>query len=137
MIRIRSIALLSALTISISPLLAHADVIINNYTNAPGTAYAGMSPCSSVAGDKGIIKAHSKMVVPQFVLDVYCSKSCKANVFMTKNCTGHKIATLTVDKTGITGISNDNVDGYVVSGGGKNVSVNGGPQRKWYEIFMF
>ena len=140
----KKFALISALAFSAFPLFAYADDIsIMNNTNSPGTGYLSGkysdSPCSSDAGTGGVIEPHSSIVLPEYVINlIYCSISpCKGTIFMSTNCSGRKIATVTIDRRkGVTDITNHNVDGYIVSGGGSSISINGGPTKKWYN-FLF
>lgn len=109
-----------------SPLTAQADMLLTNKSSAPATAIAGLSPCSNIAGNKGIAQPHSTLTVPQAVLDVYCPSSCEASIYMSKNCSGHRIAIITANKTkGVTKIVNLGVKGYEVHGGGMNLDVTG------------
>ena len=56
---------------------------------------------------------------------------------MTTDCSGEKVATLSVDKQkGIVNIINHDVDGYVVSGGGNYGQVDGGPKKNWVARFF-
>lgn len=113
-------------TLISSPLTAQADMTLTNKTNTPATAIAGFSPCSNIAGSKGIVQPHSSLSVPQAVLDIYCPASCEASIYMSKNCSGRRIAIVTANKTnGVTKIVNLGVKGYEVHGSGMNLDVTG------------
>ena len=137
--KIKHLALLGAVALSVSPIAAFADLHISNNSNSPATALAGMSPCSSAAGTRGVIKAHGEISVPDFLVGMYCKKDCQAHVFMTKNCSGKSIATVVANMhDGVKSIQNsdNSPDGYRVVGSGKNVAIEGGPHRKWYRMFF-
>lgn len=135
--KLKSLLMLSAMTWSMSSAVAYADMLIANNTETAATAYAGSSPCSNAAGDRGVIKPHSSVQVPDFVIGIYCTHNCTAEVFMNKNCSGKSIASVIANKKdGVVSITNHDVDGYRVVGTGKSVSVEGGPARKWYQLFF-
>ncbi len=135
--KIKGLALLGALTLSAIPFAANAlgqDMVINNSSNNVATASAGISPCSGSIGDRGIIKPHSNVTIPSWAVGMYCTSDCKAQVYMSKNCSGKSIATVTANvREGVKKIENHGVDGYQVVGSGFNVTIEGGPQKKWYE----
>ena len=140
--KIAKIALLSVLmssTVAVAATTTTTDLLLQNETGAYATAYAGVSPCSSAAGDRGIIKPHESISVPGFALSLVCASGCEGNIYISKNCGGSKIATVTIsDKKTVTHITNHNVNGYVVSasGDGLVVKLTGGPAKKWYN-FIF
>jgi len=84
---------------------AYADLVASNDTDVDGTAkafyYIQNKPyekCSSAAGEIGIIKNHDKMVILQKYIDMYCTKkACDAQVYMTRDCSGPPVATLSID----------------------------------------
>lgn len=121
------------------PLLsyAHISLTVSNNTEKPATAYIGTKFCSGDYGAMGIIEKHTKKAIPQFVIDTYCGKACDVKIYMTTDCSGEKVATLSVDKQkGIVNIINHDVDGYVVSGGGNYGQVDGGPKKNWVARFF-
>jgi hypothetical protein len=139
--KIKSLAILGALSLSILPITSFADITITNNTNSPATAFAGNSPCSNAAGDRGVIQPHSQIVIADWIVGIYCTTDCKAEIFMTKNCSGKSIATVTANKKdGVksTISHDDRADGYRIIGTGKSVSIEGNPQaeRKWYQLFF-
>lgn len=113
---------------------AFADVSIANNTNAAATALTTTSPCSSAAGDQGVIKPHSNVVVPQWVVGLYCAFGCDINVYISNNCGGPKIATIhaTADR-GVTNINNHHVNGYKVVGSGFSASIEQDAPKGWFE----
>lgn len=130
-------SLICAIALSVFPLFSYADIDVRNNTKGFGTAKTNLSPCSSTAGDAGIINPDSNLTIPQFVLNLYCAFGCNVEVYMTKNCSGKSIATLTVNPNkGITKINNHNEVGYFVLGNGKAASINGGPVKNIFD-FIF
>lgn len=126
--RMKTLALLGALTVSAVPFAAQADITIHNNTNAPATANVSISPCSNAAGNKGIIMPHSSITIPDFLVGLYCTSDCKAQVFMSRNCSGKPVATVVGNvRQGVKSIANNNVDGYTLAGSGKDISIEGGP----------
>lgn len=119
--------LLNALAFSLSPWMAHAiDITINNNTNLHGTGYINSSPCSSFAGENGIIKPHSSLTIPQAIMGLFCimGMPCEAHVFMTKDCSGKEIATAKIDlKKGILDYTNLDPEHFDIQASGGNVNV--------------
>ena len=141
--KIKSLALLGAVALSIIPMAAFADLKITNNTDAPATAFAGNSPCSSSApGGKGVIQPNGGFVeVPDWAVGIYCSSDCRAEVFMSKNCSGKPVATCIGNKRdGIKSCNNhDKRDGgYRVEGyPGKNIRIEGrAPAKAWYQKLL-
>ena len=112
-------------------------ITLTNNTKTYATAFIGKVGCTADYGDWGIIGPNGdSRTIPQFIVDRFCGNSCESAIYMTKNCSGPKIATARIEKkNGIVAITNHNVDGYVVSGGGKSAQVNGGPQYRWFDYF--
>lgn len=135
--KFKNILMLGAIAFCTTSVAAYADMTIANNTNSVATAYAGSSPCSNAAGERGIIQPHGSVQVPDFVIGIYCTHNCTAEVFMSKNCSGKSIASVIANKKdGVVSITNHDVDGYRVVGAGKSVAVEGGPARKWYNLFF-
>jgi hypothetical protein len=132
--KIKSLALIGAMAICLMPVVATAntganDITIANNSNHTATAYAGK---------KGIIQPHSQITVPGFAIGMYCTNDCEAKVFMDDHCKGKSISTVTLNlKEGIKRVvDTDNSETpYHVVGAGRMVSIEGGPQRKWYQLF--
>ncbi len=53
--KLKSLALLGAMSFSIIPLAAFADLTLTNNSNSPATASVTGSPCSSAAGNMGVL----------------------------------------------------------------------------------
>lgn len=134
----KHLALLGAMTLSLVPFTAFADITIKNNTNTPATAFAGSSPCSNAAGEKGVMHPHSQVTIPDFLVGMYCNNDCVAQVFMSKNCSGKAIASVTANKRdGIKSVKNNDTSSsaYHIEGTGKTITIEGGPAKKWYQIF--
>jgi hypothetical protein len=101
---------------------SYADVSITNHTDKPATGFAGASPCSNTAGTLGIILPGGNVVVPQEALDLYCSKGCEVDVFMSKNCSGKKVAAISANKTGVVSVHNFG-KGYEIHGIGNAIEI--------------
>lgn len=117
-----------ALTLIITtlPVISFADITLVNNTDLYGTAALSMSPCSSRAGDRGIIPPHGTLTVPQSILNSFCSLwSCDAHIYATKDCSGKEMATITVNSSdGITNIQNNVSDQYTITGGGMSIQID-------------
>jgi len=136
--KIKSLALFGALALSIIPLTSFADIIIHNNTNTAATATAGNSQCSG-AIPQGVMKPHTTVTIPDFLADMFCKDGCTANVYMSRNCSGKPIATVEASTAkGITKVTNNDksATGYKVVGLGKEISIEGGAAKKWYELFF-
>lgn len=92
------------------PVIAMATplTIVNN-TNQDSTSIINNGMCSNALGPSGITRAHQTNVVPDVVLQNACfftPENCRADIYMTNNCTGPKVATAMFSlKRGITGIT--------------------------------
>lgn len=138
--KLKKLALIGALALSFSPIAAFADLTIVNNTASAATASVTGSPCSSAAGSLGILQPHGgKVVVKDWVMNMYCKKGCTGHVYMNRNCSGKSIATVNASTAqgviSVTDVDNS-PDAYRVSGTGKNVTLEGGPHRKWYQLFF-
>lgn len=139
--KIKSLALLGAITFSVIPYAAFADLTIVNNTSTAATASVVGSPCSSAAGHLGILQPHGgKVVVKDWVMNMYCKHGCTGNVYMNRNCSGKPVATVKASTSeGVISVDvadKTSPDAYKVAGLGKNVSIEGGPSRKWYRLFF-
>lgn len=116
------------------PLMVNAaDLTIVNNTNRDSTSIINGGACSTILGAHGITRAHSTNVVPSSVVTFAClanRSNCKADVYMTANCTGPVVATAYFDtKSGIKVVTlHDN--SYTVTGGGFQVTIDGGPAAR-------
>lgn len=128
---------LVAICVFACSLPAFADLSISNTTSAHATARTTTSPCSSAAGDQGILKPNSTLVVPKFVVDLFCLAGCDAQVFISKDCSAKKIATAHIESLkGVTSITNHNVEGYYVTASGNSVTIAGGPSQTWFDYLF-
>jgi hypothetical protein len=132
------------LTICCLHLLAsfsYADMVIRNNTDLPVTARIGRL-CSSIVGNLGIVYPRSSLVVTQHYYDnmgIFCPSSCDADVYVSNNCSGTKIATVNFSKEdGITNIRNEVVDLYAVNGGGFEIVIDkmASVVKPWYKLFF-
>jgi len=132
-------ALLSVLSVILLPIFAHAaDINLVNNTDSYGTGKVGFL-CSDLAGNDGRVKPHSTFTVKQNALDLVCSGTCEAEVFLTKNCSGKTIAKAKLDnKKGVISVTNLDKVHYTISGGGTNITIdqitNGWP--KWLDLIF-
>ena len=120
------------LTLSFSFIsFAYADLKITNNTNTPATSVINNGSCSdNLPNGYGVTQPHSTNAVPDWIIKLAClmhTKDCKAEVHMTNNCSGPVIASVIFDtKKGVQSIQNKDVDGYVVSGSGFDINIDGG-----------
>ena len=124
-----AIALLATL-----PTVAMADITINNNTQLYGTGKMGISPCSKIAGNKGIIQPGQQgFKVPQAILDFYCIGSCTAKVYMDKECDKEVASVKISNKDGVVKVDNHFPEQFDVVGLGKNITIN---QKSGFEQFI-
>ncbi len=140
--RIKNLMILNALTLlSSSAFAVHGvDIHITNNTDFPGTGFVNSSPCSSKAGDIGIVKPHGAPVsVSTSILSLFCvfSSSCEVHVFLSKDCTGKELGTANVDANkGIVNFTNLDTEHYVITGDATHITVD--PVKKsWKDWFRF
>ena len=112
-------------------MVAHAEAVtIVNNTNRDSTSIINNGSCSTVLGSSGITRAHTTNVVPEMKMKLACirnSKNCIADVYMTDNCTGNKIATAVFDvSTGMKSITIIDPQ-YNITASGFTVVIDGGP----------
>lgn len=91
------------------PLVAHAALVTNNYTNEPSTVRVTsgfLQPCSAVDPTSGITKPNEKNhTVPTDLVNALCMTSpggiCEADIYMTSNCSasGPAVAHATLNLT--------------------------------------
>ncbi|MHB1222193.1 MAG: hypothetical protein ACYC0J_09385, partial [Gammaproteobacteria bacterium] len=121
------LAAITACAISICSTAAFADNIhLQNDTNTYMTASAGLSPCSSAAGDSGKIKPGESLDVPSVALTTFCMFGCDASIYASKSCSGKKIALVKINKNQTIGaVTNTNGSGYVITAAGNTVTATG------------
>lgn len=88
------------------PIIAQGgDLSIINNTNYDSTSIINEGACSTLLGEIGTTRAHNSNVIPEYVVNMACllnQKNCRADVYLTNNCTGPVIATVFLDtKTGV------------------------------------
>lgn len=136
--KIKHLALLSAITCSIIPFAAFADLTIVNNSKSFATASVKGSPCSSAAGSMGILAPNGgKVVVKDWILNMYCKNGCTGQVYMNKNCSGKSIAEVQASTAqGVTDVKENDAN-FKIVGRGKTVSIEGGAAtKKWYQLFF-
>jgi len=130
----KSVLLLSSL-ISLAPSFAFADITARNDSDVYATASIPPGICSSLAGSKGIIAPHQSITVSQGIVNMNCSIGpCVASIFPSRNCSGKKIATITVyGNRGIVDIKNHDSKRYVVTGGGNQATLSNVGLKGWFQ----
>lgn len=111
--------------------MAHAnDLHLMNNTNRDSTCFINDKMCSNKLGEGGITRAHKPNTISDLTVKIACTghqSNCKADVYMTDNCSGEKIATVILDTSkGIQSVTMNTTE-YQISGSGFNISLDGGP----------
>lgn len=108
----KSIAMIGlSVGLSVCSLSGYAQslTIVNN-TDLQSTSIINNGICSSQLGNDGITQPHSTHVINDKIIALACfgnTNNCRADVYMTNNCSGSLIATVTFDtKIGIKAIKN-------------------------------
>lgn len=85
--------------IALLPLSSYAvDITISNLTSSVGTGkISGI--CSNILGPSGVIHPGQSLVVPQIVFDLYCMNQCTADLYLSDNCSGERIASANIDES--------------------------------------
>lgn len=101
---IKKLASVLIATSLITPMLANADLVINNRTDTNSTSIIAPYGCSAqFLKGYGITKANSQNRIPQFTIEkIACywhPNDCAADVYMNDSCSGQKIATVTLSTT--------------------------------------
>lgn len=113
------------------------NIHLQNNTNTYMTASAGYSPCSSAAGDSGLIKPGEGMDVPSAALALFCTLGCEASIYASKSCSGKKIATIKINKDKTVGaVTNAPGSSYVIAASGNTVTATGGRFKNLFN-FLF
>lgn len=117
---------IATLILASTPLIASAETMITiiNNTDSYGTGYAGFSPCSTIAGDAGIIKPHETKSLDISAVSMFCGdRNCDGHVFLNKSCSGRQMAKVVVNaKKGIISVTNYDTQHY-------NVTIDGNTAR--------
>jgi hypothetical protein len=103
-----------------------ADLTIVNNTNKDSTSIINSGMCSSYLPG-GVTKAGETNTVPASIIRSACKKhetDCNADVYMSNNCSGNKIATVNFDITvGVKKISMLSKD-YHISGSAFKIQID-------------
>ena len=108
---LKKIMMATVLIAGTSPLFAYTpDLTIENKTIYPSTSVLNGGLCStSILGADGITPPKSKKVIKGYQIRLACMlnlENCKADVYMTNNCTGDVISTVTLSvNTGIKAVT--------------------------------
>ena len=101
---IRKTVLFVATSICIAlPFQAQAgDLIVNNRTDFDSTSATNGAICSKILGNEGVSRAHTEHnVIPERKVKMACTilhkHDCRADVYMSANCTGRKVASVVFD----------------------------------------
>lgn len=118
--------------LSIPALAQAADLTIVNNTNQTSTSMINGTSCSSALGDIGITAPHSQSTIPSSKVNLACianPTNCRADVYMTNNCTGSSVAVVIFDtKTGIKSVSMiDNSYAISAATNSFQATISGGP----------
>jgi len=115
--------------LSMVPFYAYAnDLIISNNTNFPSTSVINHGLCSTILKEAGVVKPHEQNhVVPGDKVKWACTifpSNCQADVYLTDNCQGPLIASVTFDVN--SGIKSTVIKDakYKVVGSGFNITLN-------------
>jgi hypothetical protein len=93
-------ALLMSTSLLALPITARADLTIVNNTDQDSTSIVNGGACSTILGEIGITRAHSSNTLDYIIMRIACGmhpNDCVADVYMTDNCSGPKVATVTMD----------------------------------------
>jgi hypothetical protein len=109
------------------------DLFITNHTNSDMTSKISGHCSSEVLGQAGVTpKGGVSDITPNQIL-LACAVSilkgtpCSADIYMSNNCSGTSIGTVTFDmKTGITGVTGLNPN-YTIDYSGFAATISGGP----------
>ncbi len=98
----KTLVMVAATFLAALPFQANAgDLVMNNRTDFDSTSVINNGACSTILGEAGIARAHTEgNVVPDKKVRFACTLNrhhCKADVYMTANCSGAKAATVFFD----------------------------------------
>ncbi len=83
-----------------------------NHTHFDSTSVMNNGVCSTILGDSGITPAGQEKDISDFLVKKACITNqlhCKADVYLTRNCSGPKVATVTLNvNTGIESVTMNN-----------------------------
>lgn len=124
--------LVMGLSTPLAALATQSDLTISNNTKQYSTCVINNGPCSSVLGAEGVTSpGEQNHKVSAATINFACSfkKDCVADVYMSKNCTGDKVATLSFNvDSGISAAPKILNSKYKINAPLKsfNVSISGG-----------
>jgi hypothetical protein len=124
---------LVAMSMSSISMMAYAgDLHLINNTNFDSTSIINSGMCSSsLLGNNGITKAHGTNTVADSMVKMACLKisdpkglNCTADVYMNKNCSGKKVATVVLDvSTGVKKVTVHSSE-YKITASGFNIQMD-------------
>jgi len=108
-----------------------ADLTISNQTQHDSTCVINDGACSTILGESGVTHPHQTNVISSNKIKFACllnRSNCKADVYMTANCTGPKIATVIFDTN--SGIKTTTMydNSYAINHEAFTITLSGGPQ---------
>jgi hypothetical protein len=123
-------SVLLAISISSVSMASQAALTLVNNTNRDSTSIINSGVCSSKLPN-GITPAHTTNVVGDTVIKLACIKdktNCTADVFMTRDCSGNRIARVSfnVNTSTVTSVAM-NTSEYKISVDGLKITLDGGP----------
>lgn len=132
-------ALISFIAVGISSISINAlaqDLYTTNNTKLDSTCRTNDNLCSTdILGAAGITKAgEQRKKTSGTQLKLACIKNlrdCKADIYMSNNCSGNKIATIKFDTLG-NGVKSIEINDpqYNITGNNFEITISGGPEVK-------
>jgi hypothetical protein len=128
---VKKILLTGIATIGLSfSFLAHAELTVSNQTNQPSTSRINDGYCSTdILGADGITPPHTSKPIEDWKIDLACMgnyENCKADIYMTNNCTGPAISTVIFSKTSGIKYVSPPVAGYAITWSPFAITITGG-----------
>ena len=122
----RILALSCLMAMIALPAMANTgDFNITNNSDTYGTIQIGYFPCSSWAGEEGIMKPHALHVFTHTLISTICGKSCSADFYPSNNCSGKIIGTAKIDEDlGVISYTNNDEAHYSITGAGFDFTIN-------------
>lgn len=135
---------LYALIISTLPVLAYADITVDNNTNSSGSGKFYYSPCSSVVPNgRGIIHPHQQgFTIPSFIIKMFCGNSdCQAYIYNSTDCSGDVAGTAVINAdNGVIGTPTYDKKVYKVTGSGNKLTIDPVDKQQgvwgWFKSFF-
>jgi len=133
--RIQKVVSTTLLAVGLSSVsaFAFAGLVLVNNTNLDSTSIINGGICSSsLPGGVGVTKAHSTNEISDTIIRIAClghASDCTADVYMSGNCSGPKIATAVMDiKSGVKSVTMHSND-YKITASGFHIQLDGGPAK--------